>query len=404
MLRSICGVVTTLALASLAIPAYAQPGPEVLRRVEGVKIIKTSNPALPIFQADEEDCGINLLLCGEVVQSTLTTRDCKVESDGTFFDLWFFPGYRGDLVAAGAISENFSTLLGMYTPSPASLWDFDSAPAGEAVAVASFLPYTGVWGLSVGSQASGPSKTGNYFLLLSCGFSSKCKANPSTLCLGNGRYSVQVGYHNQFANRYGFGGAIVPGRSTESGYFYFGSDPSNVELMVKILDFGDAVKVFWGQLTNLEYKIVVTDLATDTSKTYLSPSSNCGGSDANAFPSRVAAEPLRAAACRSGKNTACLLKGRFEVEGTWRNQFNGTSGSMGASRVSDLTSAFFFGSPGNVELLVKVADLGNRIGLFYGAMSNLEYTLTVRDTLTGEVKTYTNPAGRYCGGQADLPK
>lgn len=402
MLRIIC-ISVVAALAFAVVPALAQPEPEMLRHLQRVKVIETSDPARPIFEADEEDCGVNLLLCGEIAQSTLTTRDCKVESNGTFFDLWFFAGYRGDLVAAGAISDDFDTLLAMYTPTP-TVWDVDSAPAGEPVAVASFLPSTGVWGLSVGSLSTSPAKTGDYFVHLSCGSSNKCKANSTTLCLGNGRYRVQVGYHNQFAGRYGFGGAILPGRSTESGYFYFGSDPSNIELMVKILDFGDAVKVFWGQLTNLQYKIVVTDLARNTAKTYLSPTNNCGGNDANAFASSVAAQPSREAACRAGKNTACLLKGRFQVEGTWRNQFNGTSGSMGASRVSDLTSAFFFGSPGNVELLVKVADLGNRIGLFYGAMSNLEYTLTVRDTLTGEVKTYSNPAGNYCGGQADLPK
>jgi len=33
-----------------------------------------------------------------------------------------------------------------------------------------------------------------------------------------------------------------------------------------------------------------------------------------------------------------------------------------------------------------------------GSLSNLEYTLTVTDTKTGAVKTYRNPAGRYCGG------
>lgn len=355
------------------------------------------------FSADEEDCGVNLLLCGELTRRSLSTRSCK-GSEGTWFDLWFFPAYQGDIVAAAAISNSFSNLLGLYTPSPASLWDFDTAPVGEASAVGTYVHRTGIWGLSIGSQASSTAKTGEYLLLLRCGTSSRCKANPVTLCLGGGRYRVQVGYNNQFSNRYGFGGAVLPGRSTESGYFYFGQDPSNIELMVKILNFGDVVKVFWGQLTNLNYKIVVTDLATDESETYLSQPANCGGSDANAFADLGDSRMLRAASCRPGKNTACLSKGRFELTGTWRNQYSGASGQMGASRISDLTSSFFFGSAGNVELLAKVADLGNRIGFFYGAMSDLEYTLNVRDTVTGEVKTYHNPAGRYCGGLADLPK
>ena len=30
---------------------------------------------------------------------------------------------------------------------------------------------------------------------------------------------------------------------------------------------------------------------------------------------------------------------------------------------------------------------------FYGALSNVRYTLTVQDTSNGHVKTYTNPQG-----------
>lgn len=407
MSRLWAGLLVTALLSSTPTLAQTIESAEAGERLSRVKIIQTADPLRPIIQADEEDCGVNLLLCGEMAMKSLSSRSCK-GSDGTWFDLWFFPGYRGDLVAASALSLSFANTLALFTPSPASLWDVDATPAGEPSAVAAFLHRTGVWSLSVGSQASSSNKTGDYFLALICGASNRCMPSPLNLCLGGGRYRVQVGYHNQFSNRYGFGGAILPGRSTESGYFYFGDDPSNVELMVKVLDFGDTVKIFWGQLTNLEYKIVVTDLANGSSKTYLSPASHCGGSDGNAFPPRggvgASRAANRAAGCRPGKNTACLMKGRFEVQGTWRNQYSGESGTMGASRISDITSSFYFGSPGNVELLVKMADLGDRIGLFYGAMSDLEYDLTIRDTATGEVKTYSNPAGRYCGGQADLAK
>jgi hypothetical protein len=48
-----------------------------------------------------------------------------------------------------------------------------------------------------------------------------------------------------------------------------------------------------------------------------------------------------------------------------------------------------------------VVDYGDRIDFFYGALSNLEYTITVTDTATGAVKTYRNPAGTYCGGLDD---
>ena len=33
--------------------------------------------------------------------------------------------------------------------------------------------------------------------------------------------------------------------------------------------------------------------------------------------------------------------------------------------------------------------------VFYGGLTNLAYTLTITDTVTGAVKVYTNPAGRF---------
>jgi hypothetical protein len=32
--------------------------------------------------------------------------------------------------------------------------------------------------------------------------------------------------------------------------------------------------------------------------------------------------------------------------------------------------------------------------VFYGALSNVEYTIRITDTVTGEIKTYFNPDGR----------
>ena len=39
--------------------------------------------------------------------------------------------------------------------------------------------------------------------------------------------------------------------------------------------------------------------------------------------------------------------------------------------------------------------LNGKFWVFYGALSNVEYTMTVTDTETGEVKTYKNPSGRF---------
>jgi hypothetical protein len=88
---------------------------------------------------------------------------------------------------------------------------------------------------------------------------------------------------------------------------------------------------------------------------------------------------------------------RFHVAVDWRNPDDGTGGQASAVPLSGLTGAFYFGDRNNLELLVKVLDLG-RIDVLYGTLSDLEYTITVTDTATGAVKTYQNSAGSFCGG------
>ena len=97
-----------------------------------------------------------------------------------------------------------------------------------------------------------------------------------------------------------------------------------------------------------------------------------------------------------GPARLCLQGGRFAVEARWRD-FQNRSGVGTAVDLSGDTGYFWFFDPGNVEAVVKVLDgrpVNGKLWVFYGALSNVEYTLTVTDTVTGAVKTYTNPAGR----------
>ena len=68
-----------------------------------------------------------------------------------------------------------------------------------------------------------------------------------------------------------------------TGLFTF-TDPTNVELLTKVLDFGDRILFIYGALTNLEYVIRVTDTATGAVKSYLNPAGQfCGAIDPDAF-------------------------------------------------------------------------------------------------------------------------
>jgi hypothetical protein len=225
---------------------------------------------------------------------------------------------------------------------------------------------------------------------------SSCRSGLATLCTGSGRFKIQVDWYNQFNEQDGVGRPIPI--SDGAGFFTF-EDPSNVELMVKVQESGNAVRVSYGQLTSVYFTLFVIDMQTGLYKAYNNTPGQCGGVDQNAFPATAAASSTSAAAgCSPGSGTLCLQKGRFQVTAEWRDPASGQGGKAGATPISQISGAFHFGNPGSPELVAKVLNQGDRVDVYYGSLSNLEYTLTVTDTKTGAVKTYRNPAGRYCGG------
>lgn len=231
------------------------------------------------------------------------------------------------------------------------------------------------------------------------GSDSTCRPGLNTLCLGRGRYKVQVDWYNFYDNSNGVGRAM---RSTDSSGFFTFNNPGSVELMVKVLDSGGGVKLFYGQLTDTLFDLIVTDTRTGAYEVYNGTRGNCGGVDQNAFMSgdELPASDKRASgACRPGKNTLCLQNGRFQVTAEWRNPGSGQVSQAGVVPVSKTAGAFYFGNSKNLELMAKVLDQNGRVDVYYGALSDLEYTVRVTDTRTGAVKTYSNPVGRYCGGR-----
>ena len=59
------------------------------------------------------------------------------------------------------------------------------------------------------------------------------------------------------------------------------------------------------------------------------------------------------------------------------------------------------GDPKNAEILVKMLDatsFSNYLWVFYGALTDVEYTILVTDTASGGEVSYHNPPGEICGG------
>ena len=85
-----------------------------------------------------------------------------------------------------------------------------------------------------------------------------------------------------------------------------------------------------------------------------------------------------------------LNDNRFTVEVEWLTP-TGASGKGTAVPLTADSGYFWFFENTNVELLVKMLDgcaVNNHYWFFYGALTDVAYTITVTDTQTDEVKTY----------------
>ena len=69
---------------------------------------------------------------------------------------------------------------------------------------------------------------------------------------------------------------------------------------------------------------------------------------------------------------------------------------FGYFAIPDLTS-----NPSNPEVFVKLLDgrgVNGKFWVFYGGLTDFEYTLTVTDTQTQTSKQYTKDGFTFCGG------
>lgn len=265
-----------------------------------------------------------------------------------------------------------------------------------------------------------------------------CAPGEQSLCLRGGRFRVDVEWED-------FDGGAGRGRriqlTDDTGAFWF-FDDANTELIVKVLDARGVNGHFWvfyGALSNVPYRILVTDTETGVEREYSNPSGrfasygdttafagstaptsstptpNLVGSRVEArrgagflpvelvqagFPDAGSTAIGREAAmtgCTPDGETLCLTKGRFEVGVEWTD-FGGGSGAGRTVTISEDTGAFWFFDEDNLEVVIKVLDaraINDQFWVFYGALSNVAYRITIRDTVSGAVRTYDNPLGNF---------
>jgi len=250
-----------------------------------------------------------------------------------------------------------------------------------------------------------------------------CAAGSELLCLEGGRFQARVSWKNPYTGETGTGKALPLTGDTGSFWFF---DPANLELMVKVLD-GRPVNghfwIFYGSLSNVEYTLTVLDTLAGTSKTYHNAPFQFGSQADVSFPTggppslsdaahvaetavpAPAPGPEQPALFAAGDCTPTLTslcpQNRFQVTVDFIDPRTATQGHGRAVSLSNDTGVFWFFDPNNLELMVKVLDgsgVNGHFWVFYGALSDVDYTIKVTDTATGATRTYHNPAHHLASG------
>jgi hypothetical protein len=120
------------------------------------------------------------------------------------------------------------------------------------------------------------------------------------------------------------------------------------------------------------------------------PNEGSGSQDGSRLD--VFGQRFTTATCAADSSQLCLA-GRFRVAVQLTDPRSNTAATAQPIPLTADTGAFWFFDASNVEVMVKVLDgraLNGRFWVFTGALSDVEYTITVTDTQTGTSRTYHN--------------
>ena len=186
--------------------------------------------------------------------------------------------------------------------------------------------------------------------------------------------------------------------------------------------------VFYASLTNVAFEMTVSDRLSgeavtshDAAGTLASrgdtealgpapPRASAAGSEARIAHAGLEVEtpdPRDAVSGGLGE-TLPLHDGRFEATVEWED-FRGNAGTGTARAITSDTGYFWFFSPDNVELVVKVLDgrpVNGRWWVFYGALPNVAYRGRGHRHGERRAKGYDNPSGTFAsfGDTAAFPR
>ena len=157
------------------------------------------------------------------------------------------------------------------TGSPTSWsWDFGDGHVANVQNPSHFYAAAGSYTVTLTATNAAGSNSVPKVVVVAAGGQTACRADAETLCLSNGRYQVTAQWEKSDGT-FGFGQAMP--LTSDSGYFWF-FDPSNIEMVAKILNACGVNGNFWvfgAGLTNVKVTLFVVDTATGVSETYVNP-------------------------------------------------------------------------------------------------------------------------------------
>ncbi len=259
-------------------------------------------------------------------------------------------------------------------------------------------------------------------------------SDDDVLCVGH--FDVQVAWRAPDGRT---GRGVAHKLTGESGDFWF-FEPANIEMVVKVLD-GCANNghywVFAAGLTDVEVTTTVRDRRNGARKKWVNPLGRLfepireteafdtcdpesaarsqgwpvsGGAPRDpaelsrlAGPSAAGQAAAAAGTCVASETSLCLQDSRFEVRANWQTGDGAGVGTV-VPRTPD-TGMFWFFSPGNIELVVKVldgCDLTGHRWVLMGGLTDVGVEITVTDSESGAVETYSNVEGSPFETRFDL--
>ena len=249
-----------------------------------------------------------------------------------------------------------------------------------------------------------------------------CTPSTTQACLNGGRYAVTLDALTRDQKKQATG--LVTKQTDLFGYFSlpaFTSQPENPEVFIKVIGpigTPPVPWVFYSGLTDVEYFINVLDTQTGQLRQYhvppaANPTQSKGDFDVAGNFSQACNTVTRTTStiapgtCTPDANTLCLFSNRFKLTVVGKDDpaRTGKSAVGVATPVSGKPFGFFSfpaltNDPTNLEVFVKMLDartFDGHIWVFFGGLTDFEFTLTVTDTTTGKTQTYLKPLKSTCG-------